>query len=80
MGSRYGVGEAKSRFSELVRKAEQGEEIIVSRSGRDVVRLIPARRDERPRRAPGSMRGRLSVPEDFDRWPDDVAKALGVID
>lgn len=33
--------EAKSRLSELVRKAEEGEEVILARGGRPVVKLVP---------------------------------------
>ena len=33
--------EAKSRLSELVRMAEEGEEVILARGGRPVVKLVP---------------------------------------
>ena len=36
------IAEAKARFSELVRRAEGGEEIIVTRHGKMVARLVPA--------------------------------------
>jgi len=26
------------------------------------------------------MRGRVSVPDDFDEWPEDIARALCIID
>lgn len=34
------IYEAKNNFSELVRRAEQGEEVILSRRGRPVARLV----------------------------------------
>lgn len=37
----YNIYEAKTKFSALVEKAENGEESIISRSGRPVARLIP---------------------------------------
>ncbi len=30
------------------------------------------------RRKAGAMAGRISIAEDFDTWPDDVATALGI--
>ena len=35
--------EAKARLSELVDRAEAGKEIIITRRGRAVARLVPAR-------------------------------------
>lgn len=34
------VAEGKARFSELIARAEAGEEVIVSRRGKPVVRLV----------------------------------------
>lgn len=44
-----GVFEARNRFSELIEAAERGEEVIVTRHGRPVVRLSSV--DEGRRRA-----------------------------
>lgn len=35
------VSEAKAQLSDLVRRAEAGEEVILTRHGRPVVRLVP---------------------------------------
>ena len=35
--------EAKNRLGELLDLVEQGEEVIITRHGRDVARLVPAR-------------------------------------
>ncbi len=35
------VSEAKAQLTELVRRAEEGEEVILTRHGRAVVRLVP---------------------------------------
>lgn len=40
--------EARQRFSELLDRAERGEEILITRRGQTVVRLVAARKD-RPR-------------------------------
>jgi prevent-host-death family protein len=37
------VSEAKAQLTELVRRAEEGHEVILTRHGQDVVRLVPER-------------------------------------
>jgi hypothetical protein len=32
------------------------------------------------KRKPGRMHGRVRVPKNFDEWPEDVARALGIAD
>jgi prevent-host-death family protein len=41
---RISVTEATGQLTELVRRAEAGDEIILTRSGRPVVRLVPFKR------------------------------------
>lgn len=35
------VSEAKAKLADLVRQAEAGEDVILTRHGRDLVRLVP---------------------------------------
>ena len=42
------VSEAKAQLLELVRRAETGEEVILTRNGRPVVRLTPVIRPADP--------------------------------
>jgi prevent-host-death family protein len=79
--SSYTIGEAKTQLSKLVHRAEEGEEVVVRRGRKPVARIV-AISDHKAvsRRKPGSMRGRVSVPDDFDEWPPDVARALGISD
>ncbi len=43
-----GVFEAKTRLSELIERAERGEEVVITRRGRPVARIAPlGRRVER---------------------------------
>ena len=39
-----GIYEAKSRFSALLELVEQGEEVRITRHGKEVVRMLPVRR------------------------------------
>jgi prevent-host-death family protein len=79
MSSVYGIGEAKTQLSKLVRQAEEGEDVVLRRGSRPVARLVAlAGSGGTVKRTPGRMRGRLSVPDDFDEWPQDIARALGI--
>ena len=62
------VHEAKTHLSRLLERAAAGEEIVISRAGRPVARLVPYEARDRPR-APGSMRGAIWLAEDFDETP-----------
>lgn len=43
MGMRVPVTEAKGQLTELVRRAEAGDEVILTRHGHAAVRLVPVR-------------------------------------
>ena len=79
MSATLNLTEAKAKFSEVVEKASQGEEFIITRMGKPVVRITrfePARANRRL----GVFEGRIQIAEDFDEWPEDVAGDLGLID
>ena len=59
------VHEAKTRLSRLIEAAEAGEEVVIARAGRPVVRLVAFGRRSQPRKL-GRLAGKLSIPEDFD--------------
>ena len=66
------IYDAKTRLSQLVDKAAAGEDVVVSRNGRPLVRIT---RLEVPRRRItfGLLEGKLSVAPDFDApLPDAV--------
>jgi prevent-host-death family protein len=63
--ARFNIAEAKARFSELVEKALAGEEVIVSRDNRPLLKLVPLGANARPR-TPGSARGQIWMAPDFD--------------
>lgn len=50
--------QAKTRLSELVERALGGEEVIIARDDRPVVRLVPVSAPDHPR--PGMMAGELA--------------------
>ncbi len=67
----YNIAEAKSHFSELVKRALLGEEIVIARDNKPLLRLIPVA-EGLQRRQPGSAKGQiLAVAPDFDALPED---------
>jgi prevent-host-death family protein len=79
--SSYTMGEAKTQLSKLVHQAEEGEEVVVRRGRKPVARIVAIPEDKPAvRRKPGAMRGRIKMSDDFDEWPPDIARALGIID
>lgn len=62
---------AKTELSRLVAQALAGEEVIVTRSGKPVVRLVPIRK-ERPL---GGLEGKVHVGPNFDApLPQELQK------
>lgn len=63
MSTVVNVQEAKAHLSQLLARAEAGEDVVIGRAHRPVVRLVPV--DAPPGRTFGTMRN-LVVPDDFD--------------
>ena len=64
---------AKTQFSKLIARAQNGEEIVIAKAGRPVARLVPASRSAR--RVPGTSRHLLTIREDFDDpLPPEILK------
>jgi prevent-host-death family protein len=68
------IAEAKNRFSQLVRAAEGGEAVVITRNGRPVAQLIPAPARRRKVRL-GGMRDRIRLLPGWDK-PIDLARFL----
>jgi len=52
------IHDAKTNFSRLVKRAHEGEEIIVAKAGRPYAKLVPL--EERKERTPGLVAGRVT--------------------
>lgn len=75
-GRRYGVHEAKTRLSELIRLVELGEAVEIERNGVLVARLVAP--DDAPTRRFGTLRGQATIAQDFDDpLPVEMHEAFG---
>ena len=71
---RIAIAEAKAQFAELIRRAEAGEEIELTRYGRPVARLTasPARTNS----LIGCAKGQFRVPDDINDGDDQIAELV----
>jgi prevent-host-death family protein len=59
------IADAKARFADLIRRAENGESIVLTRHGQPVARLTGApRQQDLP--LFGALKGRIYIADDFD--------------
>jgi prevent-host-death family protein len=76
MARTVNIYEAKTRLSQLVDKAAAGEDVIVSRNGKPLVRITRLEPAKRPFRF-GVLKGRIRIAKDFDApLPEEVLAAF----
>jgi prevent-host-death family protein len=68
--NQFNIAEAKAHFSELVRKALMGEEVVIARDNKPLLKLVPIQ-PALTERKPGSAAGQiLYIAPDFDATPE----------
>lgn len=72
-----GMHEAKTHLSKLVERASQGEDVVITRNGTPVARIVPVSTPSAFGALQGVWKGRVRIADDFDDLPDDLAGALG---
>ena len=65
------VTEAKAQLSALLEAVDQGEQVIISRSGKPVAALVPYSASCEPRK-PGRLRDKIKVSPDFDETSPEI--------
>lgn len=71
------IHEAKTQLSRLVDQAAAGEEIVIAKAGKPLVRLVPYTPTGKTPRRLGRFNGTLKIPDDFDApLADDVLRAF----
>lgn len=65
------IFEAKTNLSKLIAKAEKGEDVVIARAGKPVVRLTRLETAKKPIRF-GGLKGKIWIADDFDApLPED---------
>jgi prevent-host-death family protein len=79
-GAQFNIHEAKTNLSRIIERVEHGEEIVISRAGNPVAKVVPlTRRVDRTGR--GSLRGQLVIAPDWDsdEVNDAIARDFGAL-
>ena len=77
MSSPINIYDAKTHLSRLVDRAMAGEEIVIARAGRPLVKLVPVELTQPGRRRLGVAAGEpYWIAPDFDELPEDFLQAL----
>jgi prevent-host-death family protein len=70
------IHEAKTHLSRLIDRVEAGEEVIIARAGKPVVRMVAYQEATPPKRVPGAWKGKVKISRDFDELPESIAAAF----
>ena len=79
--AQFNIHEAKTNLSRIIDRVEHGEEIIISRAGTPVAKVVPLS-PRAGRTGYGSLKGQLVVSEDWDspEVNEAIARDFGAID
>lgn len=75
------IHQAKTTLSQLLESVLAGEEVIISKAGKPLARLIPYDTEKKPR-TPGYWKGRVKMADDFEDPlpPEILAGFMGMDD
>jgi antitoxin (DNA-binding transcriptional repressor) of toxin-antitoxin stability system len=73
---RIGVREFRGNFSRFMRQVRHGASFIVTSRDEAVAMIGPPQSTARPRRQPGTLRGKIHMTPDFDTLPAEILAAM----
>lgn len=73
----YNVLEAKTHLSRLLAQVEAGREITIARNGTPVAKVVPIVATDRWDFF-GSLKDKVSVPDDFDEPDPEIEEMFGL--
>ena len=76
MPTSINMHQAKTHFSKLLARVEAGEEIIITKAGRPIAKIVPIQSERKPRH-PGTGKGKLWIADDFDAdLPEEIIESF----
>jgi len=73
----YTVHQAKTNLSKLIREAESGKEVVITRGKAPVAKIVPIKA-ARKVPVPDTLKGQIwSAPDAFDPLTDEELRELG---
>lgn len=68
------IHDAKTHFSKFINQALKGDEVIIARGGKPLIRLVPYTEEPQIRRG-GQFKGLIQISDDFDApLPEEILK------
>lgn len=67
------IYQAKTNLSQLVNLALAGEDVVIAKAGKPVVKLVPYT-VEKKQRIPGRLKGKIWISDDFDEESEEINK------
>jgi prevent-host-death family protein len=75
----YTVHQAKTNLSKLLRRVENGEEVVIARGKEPVAKIIPFPARKKKKRVPGSLKGKIHIhPSFFDPMSKEELALWGI--
>ena len=72
----YTVHQAKTNLSRLIRDAEKGKEVVITRGKEPVAKIVPINKPKKP--VPDMLKGQIwSAPDAFAPLTDEEMRELG---
>lgn len=65
------IYQAKTHLSALVDQALDGEEVVIARAGKPLVKLVPYLKMP-VKRVPGEWKGKVKISDDFDDESEEI--------
>jgi prevent-host-death family protein len=68
------IHDAKTHFSKFIERALKGDEVIIARGGKPLIRLVPYTEEPQIRRG-GQFKGLIQISDDFNApLPEKILK------
>lgn len=65
------IHQAKTNLSKLIEKTLNGEDVVIAKAGKPVVKLVAFKDNPKPRK-PGALKGKIFVPDDFTEESKEI--------
>jgi len=67
------IHQAKTNLSKLIEKTQNGEDVVIAKAGKPVAKLVAYKEKLKPRKL-GLWKGKVWVPDDFDKEDEEINK------
>lgn len=78
----FNIYEAKTSLSQLVERAAKGEEVIIAKAGKPMVRMVPVKKERKQKRRKSGQNtlGITYISPEFGKpiWTDEELEELGL--